>query len=918
VGSVVWIEGEPGIGKSSLVAEAIAANDPGPDIGWAMADQLTERLPLRVMLDCLQVRAGSPDPRRAHAAGLLRRRQPGLLGGDTSATGVEILVTLVDELCATAPVVLVIDDLQWADEASLVAWQQLAASIGQLRLLLIGTCRPTPRRPEVEQVRMSVVRRGGAVIALEALPESDVAELVAAITGRPPGDAVRRLMAQAAGNPLYVRELSDALVRDQAVLARLTTTASSPGERLPGSLAVVLTERLSSVSPATAEWLRAAALLGGRFAVADLAVVLRQPVSGLAAGLQEAVVAGILAGSGAELVFRHPLIRQALYETMPLGLRAAMHAEAARELAAAGADALSVAQQLSAARQRGGGWAREWLIQAASVLAIRAPQLAVELLQRELDEISSGGEAWDSLMTSLLRAQLAAGSHQEAARQASWALTVMTDSSRRAEAYWMLAHAQVSAGRGDDAIATVREALASTGLPRVWRGRMLALLSMLERPVSGLDVAAATARQALTTAEAAGDPFATAHALTDLWLTCSLGRDHVVALDHVDRALRVLGEDPGHADLRAVALDARTFTLQNLDQWPQAELALRQAREFAQRTGRPDRATWASAAVLRYWLGQWDDALAELGSDTADSPGLMYSFLRERWSALLAHGVTALIAGHRDQRSTAGQHLRQGLALPIENISDRENQDFLIAAHALALEQSGDTCQAMARLATMLPRSDREMTLTHQWLPDLVRLAVGAGNRPLAEAAARACADEAEAETRPARAAAASLRCRGLLDADPGLLRDAVAHYRAAGPAAQLPAALEDLAAVLAERGRGEEAKAALNEAIRRYEGMQAQWDIRRAEGRLRGYGIRRSPHSGRGPRATFGWEALTPTEVRVAARVARGDSTADIAQSMFLSRRTVQTYISRILTKLGAKSRVEIVAEALRRGVSP
>jgi tetratricopeptide (TPR) repeat protein len=178
-----------------------------------------------------------------------------------------------------------------------------------------------------------------------------------------------------------------------------------------------------------------------------------------------------------------------------------------------------------------------------------------------------------------------------------------------------------------------------------------------------------------------------------------LARDRVAALEHIDRALRVLGDDPGHADLHAVALDARTFTLQNLDDWPQAELALRQAREYAHRTGSPDRATWASAAVLRYWLGQWDDALAELGSDAADSPGLMYSFLRERWSALLTHGVTALIAGHRDQRTVAGQQLRQGLALPIENVTDRENQDFLVAAHALALEQSGETRQAMARLA---------------------------------------------------------------------------------------------------------------------------------------------------------------------------------------------------------------------------
>jgi DNA-binding CsgD family transcriptional regulator len=118
--------------------------------------------------------------------------------------------------------------------------------------------------------------------------------------------------------------------------------------------------------------------------------------------------------------------------------------------------------------------------------------------------------------------------------------------------------------------------------------------------------------------------------------------------------------------------------------------------------------------------------------------------------------------------------------------------------------------------------------------------------------------------------------------------------------------------------GRDEEARAVLNEALALYDGMQARWDIRRAESRLRACGIRRGPRGRRSPRAASGWEALTPTEVTIAALVARGDSTSDIAQSMFLSRRTVQTYISRILTKLDAKSRVEIAGEALRHGVTP
>ena len=89
-GAVVWVEGEPGIGKSSLVAEALAGvSELGWDIGWGMADQLSERLPLRVMQDCLQVRPSSPDPRRERAAGLLRKQRLGLFtdGDDASVSG---------------------------------------------------------------------------------------------------------------------------------------------------------------------------------------------------------------------------------------------------------------------------------------------------------------------------------------------------------------------------------------------------------------------------------------------------------------------------------------------------------------------------------------------------------------------------------------------------------------------------------------------------------------------------------------------------------------------------------------------------------------------------------------------------------------------------------------------------------------
>ncbi len=544
-GTVVWVEGEPGIGKSGLVAKALAAEaHSGFDIAWGVADKLTEVIPLAVMQDCLGVRLSSPDPRRARAAELLQGVPRGLLAdGDASVTGIEVLTTLVDELCAAAPTVMVIDDLQWADQASVVLWRQLAASTDQLRLLLIGTCRSPVRRPDVQQVRSAVVRHGGAVVGLGPLPEAEVANLVTAIVGAPPGGTLRRLTAQAGGNPLYLRELVDALVRERALQVGPAAEVAVPRDQLPATLVDVLRDRLSSVATETEQMLRFAALLGGTFAVTDLAVLTHRTVTELAQGLQEAVAAGILVGSGGELAFRHLLIQQALYETMPLGLRSALHAEAARHLAADGADALSVAQQLSAADQPGKGWARAWLSRAAPGLITRAPAMAATLLRRELDDTLLSQQASDGLMADLVQALIATGSYEEAAAQATRALTVMTEPVGRAETFWMLERSQVSAG-GDyeAAITTVRNALASADLPGAWRARFLAVLAALQRVITGdLDLVETTARQAIAAAEEANDAFAAAGALGELWLSHSVRRNHLAALDCIERACACLG-----------------------------------------------------------------------------------------------------------------------------------------------------------------------------------------------------------------------------------------------------------------------------------------------------------------------------------------------------------------------------------------
>lgn len=916
-GSVVWVEGEPGIGKSALVEVGVAAaRDLRCEVMWGTADNLSQRSPLGVMMSCLGIRLRSPDRRRAEIAEFLLRRGPGLFRDFdvVYAAAAEMLVALVDELCTATPTVLVIDDLQWADPASVTVWQRLCLAVDQMPLMLVGICGPVPRRPDVVNARTMVRRRDQTVITLEPLTDADTATLVATLTGGRPGPNLSRWMAATMGNPLHLRELVEALLRERMIRVRDGVADLPDGDRrVPVSLADAVSSRLSLVPGLAAQVLDTAAMLGHEFTVTELATLVREPVPALSSGLEGAVAAGILVRSGSRMAFRHPLIRQALYERIPVSVRTALHLDAARVLADAGGDPLTVAQQLLAADQLGDRWVRGWLLTAAPEVAARAPEVAAALLRRELGRPTSVAGDQTPVLAALARILLGMGRHEEAAAQARRAIAVSTEPEKRGEMYWVLTRALIGGGRIDEALEALQEVIGRPGQLGSWHPRLLASSAMAVRASRGDLVAAdAAATEALRAAEASGDAYAIGYALTDLWLTESVRRRHRSALERVERALQVLGDEPEHADVRMFALHARVFTLQNLCRWADAEAADRYTRQIAREPGNAvGAATGVTAAVLLYWMGRWDDAIAELNSVDEDGPGITYAGLRERGPAVLRHGVAALLAVRRENRAAETEHFAAGSALPIETPADRENRDFLLAARALAAERDGALRLAVSTFGEILDRRPGEMTLVHQWLPDLVRVALAAGDRAAARGAVAACRREAAMEEGPWRANAALLRCEGLFGDDPAPLRAAVDHYRAVGPAVELAGALEDLAVVLAGRDTAE-CRAALHEAVELYARFGATWDIRRTDARLRRRGVRRGVSGTRISQAATGWAALTDTERRVALLIAEGRSTSDIASTLFLSRRTVQTHVSRVLAKLRLSSRVEIVREVL------
>ncbi len=174
VGGVVLVVGEQGVGKSALLRAGLGeAEGQGCRLLWGAADELGQRIPLWLMGEVL-----------AGVEGV--RGGEGLAGGDAVAAGVERLLAVVDRLCAESPVVLVAEDLQWADEASLLVWHRLSRAVSQLPLLLAGSCRPGAGG-DVARLRRGVGERGGVVLDLGPLAEEEVRELAGVLAGGRPG-----------------------------------------------------------------------------------------------------------------------------------------------------------------------------------------------------------------------------------------------------------------------------------------------------------------------------------------------------------------------------------------------------------------------------------------------------------------------------------------------------------------------------------------------------------------------------------------------------------------------------------------------------------------------------------------------------------------------------------------------------------
>ncbi len=892
-GGCVWIEGNPGIGKSELLSTALAdIRGRGCHVGWATADELSSRIPLRVINGCLGIGSTQATATAAN----------GWDGDDATLVASGRVLELVEELCSRAPLVLVVDDMQWADEASVLLWQRLIAATRALPLLLIAAARPILRTPQLIRLRKSIEQRDGDILSLGSLSANESLVLHESLLGAPAGPELRDLVRRTIGNPLYLTELTEALLRDNALITSsgATELADPAGYTAPRSLVDSICRHLEILDDDVRDMLRWAALLGTEFTVIDIATVTGKRPSDLLAVFEDAMAANVIVDTGTHLAFRHPLLRQACYDAIPASARSALHRQVAEALADAGASINRVAEQIAEVRFAD-SWVVRWLTDHHAEVSNHAPLIAADLLRLGLDACPPHDPRRELLTAALVKVRFRLGQQPEA--EARTALAIATDPTRAAEMRQLLATMRHRAGDQDEAVAILTDAVDDPAVPDLWRRQHRRLLADFRRgDLSNLDAARAAAHNALHAAK--GDDYLTAHALQTLWLIASIERDHESALEHVDKALAVIDGSDTLADLALDLLDNRIFTCQNLDLFAEAEMSLNMGRRIASEH-RIANQLQITAAVHYYWTGRWDDALFELTSVKEAGPVSTFSGARESSaSALLWHGLAALIAGRRGDIGRMAEELDVIGGYAPTTDAERENADFLLFAQSMALFRNGDADRALSVLDPMLDPRFSPMMLRHQWLPWIVRVALAEGDRDRARHALEICDAEAAKERTPVRATIAARWCHGLVDGDPAPVMSAADHYRRVGRLVELGAALEDAAALFAGRDDRAAAQAAFDECVRVYTALRARRDFDAACARLSPYGI----HCDRVLVPQQRWQvrtSLSPVEIDVARLVAAGYSNPAIAEQLGLPRRTVQAHVVRLRAKLNTTANV-------------
>jgi DNA-binding CsgD family transcriptional regulator len=891
-GRVIVIEGEAGIGKTSLAAFAAEqATMAGLRVLKARGSDLEQGFAFGVVRQLLE-RVASDDPDLLNGRAALAAP---VLGGGTDAGvasasegSLHGLYWLVAALSEPAPVMIVIDDLQWADQESVSFLRFLAVRVSGLRLALLLATRPlgagTPAATVLADPAVEIVKPGPLSV------EGASRLLRERLASYPAPEFTAACHAQTGGNPFLLGQLAQAVIGEGIEAGR--AQASLVGQLRVDGIARTL---LARVSPGELAVAKAIAILGDDVPVghaADLAGVDGQAAEQAA----DSLAAGGILQSGRPLRFRHALLRSAVLSEMPAGERARAHAAAVALLRAGGASAEHVAAHLLALEPTRVAADAATLIQAARDAAGRSgPASAATLLERALQEPLEPDQRVGALM--LLGAAEDDLGRAEAAERFIDAARLATSESLQAEAAIAAAEAAaLDSARAERAIALLdalpqQDPESEVGL-RVLNARLAATYSDRERFAAV--VANAEVPEQLTGSTSHESVLLTHLARARL----TGGANAAEVADLARRATHTpVVEDPGWFIMIVIALTAT-------DQLDTAERVAQLAVERARERGALRTYVFAMAWRARIALFKGQLTKAEELADAALQAGNAAG----EWWRLVPMSVlleTLVDQGRIADASGAWAWMDLG-----ETVPPHRPLTPLLQARARLRIATGEHEKALADLAEATRRLGGSAAGING-VSELLHSAEAHWALEDRQAACDAASSAVEITRRfgAASSLGAALRIQSRLTDDEHLARESVSLLEQSPRRLELARALIDLGALLRRHGDRRESREPLRKGHELAASCGARGLATHAQDELAASGghiARRDPTRR---------DQLTPSEHRIATMAADGNTNREIAQSLFLTVKTVEMHLSNAYRKLGVRSRHDL-PEAL--AVSP
>ncbi len=911
-GGLALVQGEAGIGKSRLVEEfADIAKATEAAISTGTVDEFDVHRPFAGWQTVLGLAPDASDPLAAEIGSVLAGDGPAIWSPYRTSSAI---IDLVEYRCSETPLVLILDNLHWVDDDTVETLSRLQVRAASLPLMLIGTARTGGWSSALDRlVTQAEQIEPELLIDVPPLNEGEIEQMAVQLIGGRPGPFLRRQLERTAGNPLLIAELAgmvrnaigDSDIEDERKdehQDEREVDVAPDFDHKP-----MLSPAAAFVPPDLVDVLSVASVLGATFAVEDLSALLGRSSAELVGPLDESIRSGTLRTVDQHYQFRHDLVRDALYAGLDEPIRVALHREAAIQLRGRGVALERVAEHVLRSATTDDDATIELLDRSAINARPRSPLVAIELWQRSLALLSDDDPRRAAVTDQLLEAQLRVGAHVDVEEQSRSLLQQTHPPERRRRLRRYLVQSLILRGRPADALAEADAALDEYGYSLAEEAELRSARAFAQLSLGHLALAKETAAQAVSEARAAGDNSVLRDALVSAAQVDSAGGHVVSGADYALEAVQIVDKmDDPEANARMAHAAAGSF-LVTVDRVDEGLRVMNHGRMTAEQVGAKGSLALCHVS-LGYSLtviGDWDEAIVEFESSRALDNGQNIAW------PILSHGALGLIAFERNQIAEAQRHMNEAdAALAAGHAPARIEHVMLVKA--LLMEADGRAADGLATLTqawTMMTSAGLGMSspvIGPAMVRRLVNLPNGAGMDD-ARTAADFVGTFAEANRGAASFSGAALISDALVTGDADRAVEAVESYRRGHRKLETALACEDAARLLGTARRAE-AVEMLEVAASLYDDLDAERGTLRVVdvlGQYRG-GARRA----RPARPTHGVAALTNTERTVADLVAKRLSNPEIAEQLYISRRTVETHVSRILAKLGVRSRRDVAKQ--------